>query len=633
MTRDLKGLRKKEINTEDVYRRSNEKSQKRKEFLIFIRKPLTIMETENLMISFQKGRFVMGRKLDAIAKNGTFEGDNVPKLTRIIYPWSGIFRDACYTLIGTFLMQYAVTAGVLSSNQEVFSRQFGIITIAMMICLLWDGINDPIMGFIIEKVHFKTGKFRPWIALGAIGNAIIVALMFLLPLSMVGQSGWGYVSFMIIMYILWDLAFTMNDIGYWSMLPSLSNDAKTRGRLTTNVAVAASIGTATMTLGMYVLPGLIHFSTAQIYAGAATIVALLFLASQLAIFFLCKEKKSDPKQEEVSEKSSILDLFRIVGKNKQLLVVVIALLLFQLGEFILTGIGQNYFYMLYGYGGSRGGLVTTAILAVYIFSTIIAQLFYPVLRRKFTNRQILTMMGITIFIGYLAFLFIAFPLFGDKPIAYNEILKNPDGTINPLWIAGGTMWMYYVFAFFFFGAAGVFYLAVLVLFQNAIDYQEWKYGERKESIAFAWRPLDVKLASGLNRGLQFIVYAATGTTSFINAVSEAEGKYNAQLNAKIASAEATRDAAISAAQSQIQPSQLATFGIIIVTVILLCFGAAYLLLRFGFKIDDSFEEKIVADLANKHQEDATLVASGVSPDKIPEAKEGVDVTDTASSGK
>lgn len=558
-----------------------------------------------------------------LIQDNTFSGDEVPKLTKIIYPWSGIFRDACYTLIGSFLMQYAVTAGVLSSEQSVFTKQYAVITVAMMICLLWDGINDPIMGFIIEKVHLKAGKFRPWIAIGALGNALMVSLMFLIPLAMVGKGGWGYVVFMIIMYILWDTCFTMNDIGYWSMLPSLSNDSETRSHLTTNVAVAASIGTALMTLGMYVLPGLIPLSTAQIYAWAGIIVAILFLVSQLAIYFLCKEKKRDPKQEEVSEKSTILDLFKIVGKNKQLLIVVIALLLFTFAEFILTGIGQNYFYMVYGYGGGKGGLVTTVILGIYILSTIIAQLFYPLLRKKMNNKRILTIMGATIFVGYLGFLFIAFPLFGEHPVAYNT------PTDNVLWVLGGSMWMYYVFAFLFFGATGIFYLALLVMFQNAIDYQEWKYGERKESIAFAWRPLDVKLASGLNRGLQYIVYYATGTTAFINAISDAEGTYNAQLAshpADEAAATAKRNETIANAMKDIKPSQLALFGIIIVSVILVCFTASYILLRFCFKVDDDFEEKIVADLTKKHEEDAKLVEEGISIDKIPEAKEGKDVS-------
>ena len=88
-------------------------------------------------------------------RSTTFSGNDVPKLTKILYPWSGIFRDACYALIGTFLMQYAITSGVLSSNPTAFSKQYLVITVAMMIALLWDGINDPIMGFILEKCHFK----------------------------------------------------------------------------------------------------------------------------------------------------------------------------------------------------------------------------------------------------------------------------------------------------------------------------------------------------------------------------------------------------------------------------------------------------------------------------------------------
>ena len=79
----------------------------------------------------------------------TFSGDKVPKLTKAIYPWSGIFRDACYALVGTFLLQYAMTAGVLSSDVEVYKSQMQIITIFMMLARVWDGINDPIMGFIV----------------------------------------------------------------------------------------------------------------------------------------------------------------------------------------------------------------------------------------------------------------------------------------------------------------------------------------------------------------------------------------------------------------------------------------------------------------------------------------------------
>ncbi len=552
----------------------------------------------------------MKKKFGDLFKNRTFDGDNVPKLTRILYPWSGIFRDACYTMIGTFLMQYAITAGVLSSDPATFKAQYGIITVAMIFALIWDGLNDPIMGFIIEKVHLKAGKYRPWIAIGAIGNALMVALMFLVPLTMIGGDGWGYVVFMIIAYLLWDVCFTMNDIGYWSMLPSLTNDPKQRARITTNVTVAASIGTAIMTLCMYLLPGLIPLSTAGIYALIGTLVAVFFLASQLFVYFLCKEKQRDSVQEQISESSSILDLFKVVIKNHQLLFVVLALLFFQFAEFILTGIGQNYFYMVFGYGGSNGGLVATAILAIYIVATVLSQLLYPALSKRMKQKTILTTMGIIVVVGYLVFYLVAFPLFGENPIAYN----TPDPS-NVFWILGGTMWMYYVTSFFFFGASGIFYLALLVLMQNAIDYNEWKFGERKESICFAWRPLDVKLCSGMNRGLQFIVYAATGTSLYISAISNAEANYNSVAYSGDAAAkeaaEISRNQAIAEAGENISQHSLVVFGTIVIGTILVSVIIAYVLLRFGFKVYEEEEAKIVKDLAERHKEDEAKAQSEI----------------------
>lgn len=537
------------------------------------------------------------------ARSHTFSGDNVPKLTKILFPWSGIFRDACYTLIGTFLMQYAITSGVLSSNTSDFQAQYAVLTVAMMIALVWDGINDPIMGFILEKVHFKAGKFRPWIEIGAIGNAICVMAMFLVPAIFTGVRGWGYVVFMLIMYILWDTFFTMNDIGYWSMLPALTNDPKQRASITTHTAIAATIGAFAMNILMFVLPGTFStVSTADIYAVTGVVIAFLFLATQTVVFFVCKEKVRDAEQEEISEQSSILDLFKVVGKNKQLLIAAISMLLYYFASFILTGIGQNYFYMVFGYGGNKGGMIATVISVVYVLATIIAQALYPTLAKKLSKQKILTIMGLTTIISYLAFFIISFPMPGmTHPLAYP--------TMNPgegMWFISGSMFLYYLFAFLFFGSSGIFYLVVLVMFQDAIDYNEWKYGERKESICFAWRPLDVKLASGLNRGLQFLTFALTGTVVAINSISNWEGISNALSNAAQTRAEKSaigilRDVKIGESIQTINPNQLFLFGCIIIGVILVAMTTSYLLLHFRFKIDEKLEEQIVKELEERHE--------------------------------
>lgn len=560
-----------------------------------------------------------------ILKNNTFTGKDVPKLTKIFFPWSGIFRDACYTLIGTFLIQYAITSGVLSSDLTAFKAQYGVITVAMIIALLWDGINDPIMGFILEKCHFKLGKFRPWIALGAIGNSITVIIMFLVP-SLVGPNwGWGYVGFMIVMYILWDLFFTVNDIGYWSMLPALTNDPKERAKLTTQTSVAATIGTFTMNILMFVLPGTFSkFSTSSIYLVTSLITAIFFLITQLAIFFVCKEKQRDEVQEEISSKSTFLDLFRVVKQNRELLYAALGLILYYFASFILTGIGQNYFYMIYGYGGQKGGMVATAISVVYVLSTIAAQSFYPMLSKKHERKKILTITSGVILFAYFAFFLVAFPIFGSRPLAYN------DPSSGGMWFLGGTMFLYYFFSFLFFGGSGIYYLALLVMFQDSIDYNEWKFGERKESICFAWRPLGVKLASGLNRGLQYIVYALSGTSAYINAISTAEGEYNASYNLLVEShngvaseiseeeieALATiRNNSIENAGNELTRSNKVVFGVIVIGTIIIAFVASYILLRFRYKLDEKQMVTIVADLDKIHASDNQKLKNVTGPDE------------------
>lgn len=550
----------------------------------------------------------MGAK---IIKNQTFHGDKVPKLTKILFPWSGIFRDACYALIGTFLMQYAITAGVLSSTPADFKAQYGVITVAMMIALVWDGINDPIMGFILEKVHFKSGKFRPWIEIGAIGNALVVIAMFLLPQLFSGIRGWGYVVFMIIMYVLWDTCFTMNDIGYWSMLPALTNDAKERATITTHTAIAASIGTFLMNIIMVLGQGNFGGGTKLLYTIAGVAIGGLFLITQTIVFFFCKEKARSAEQEEISEKSSILDLFKVIKKNKQLGFAALGMGLYYLASFILTGIGQNYFYMVYGYGS--GGYVATMIATVYVLGTVAAQAFYPMLSKRFKKKQILTVTTIVIVAAYLAFFFFAFPIFGEHPLAYSS-------SITGLFDAfGGTLSLLYVFAFIFFGAAGIFYLAVLVMFQDAIDFGELSTGERKESICFAWRPLDVKLASGLNRGFQYLVYFITGTMGAITYISNTESS----VNAKEISADAGREQIDKFVTDNVSRSSLIWFGIIVIGIIVVVFGASYIILRFCYTLDEDKVAKIVAELNEKNEAaivQQELAAEGVEEVEVIEAE-------------
>ncbi len=555
--------------------------------------------------------------------NSTFEGNKVPRLTKFLYPFSGIFRDACYALVGSFLLTYAMTTGVLSSDPDTYTAQYGVITIAMMIALVWDGINDPIMGFIIEKCHFKTGKFKPWILIGAIGNAIVVTLMFCLR---PGGDGWGFVGTMIAFYFLWDLFFTMNDVGYWSMLPSLTSDEHERASLTSRVTIAASIGGFLMTGICFLLPSMFAGEggkgAGEVYAIISIVCSILFLLGQAAIYFFCQERKRDIKQEEISEQSHFLDLFKIVGKNKQLRLAVISMFLFYLASGVLTGgIGLYYFYLNLGYGSWQGGLCATLISVMYVAGNVGAQALYPTLAKKFSKQKLLTVMSIIGFLAYAGFFLFCFPVFGEHPLAYNDPTPYIGAThfIDDMgkglaWSFGGTMILYYLFPLIFFFTEGFIYMIILVMFQNAIDYGEYEYGERKESVAFAWRPLDVKLSSALLRAFQYMIFAIAGVSGYFSAVSSAEGTYNSIANTPgtsqsvISEAAADRNTAIYNAGVGVERWQLVVYGIIAVGIVVASMLALYLILHLGYKIDEEKEKEIALVLEQRHKENEKKAA-------------------------
>ena len=81
-------------------------------------------------------------------------------------------RDAAYALVSMYLILY------VQYTMNLTSAQFAVISAAMVVCMIWDAVNDLLMGIIIENTHFKMGKFKPWILIGCISNAIVIVCLF-----------------------------------------------------------------------------------------------------------------------------------------------------------------------------------------------------------------------------------------------------------------------------------------------------------------------------------------------------------------------------------------------------------------------------------------------------------------------
>lgn len=245
------------------------------------------------------------------------ENNKLDKRTKWSYCIGATGRDMAYALVSMFLLTY------IQYTMKLTVAQYAVISAIMVVCLLWDAINDPMMGIIIENSHLKAGKFKPWIFIGVILNSLVIICLFT-----VRPEGWGFVAFFGVGYLLWGMTYTMNDIAYWGMLPSLTSDPGERNWLVTVQGIFICIGQFSVA-GL--LPDMVAGNAIMAYRTAAIVIAFCFIGFQLLTVFGVKERKRPEKKRTLSLK----DMFHIFLRNDQLIVIGIACLLFQIGNGLL----------------------------------------------------------------------------------------------------------------------------------------------------------------------------------------------------------------------------------------------------------------------------------------------------------
>ncbi len=396
------------------------------------------------------------------------------------YSLGGIGRDMIYQLVATFFITYIQFA------LELTAEQFSVIGILLVIGRVFDAINDPIMGGVVENTRSKWGKFKPWILIGALLTGVAVVLMFNYR-----PEGWSFVIFFGIIYFLWVIFFTLNDIPYWSLLPNLAKGKKDRDTLTMMVVVFAAVGAF---LANAVISLVTVGNALEGYATISIVFVIVFLLCTFLTVFGVKEPKQDKKDED---KVSVGQMFKTIKNNGQLLWAALALLLYTIGSNLLVALGYNFFYMELGYNG----LMVTIFVLTFGVSTILVQSFYPQLAKKNTRKKLMRISILILGLGYLLFFLQGYLPF--IPISLVTVC---------------------IFGALVFGGQAIFYMITIVNLTNTIEYNEYKTGKRNEAVIFSLRPFVTKLASALQQGIVTLVLVVSGIFALSQNVSFLEGQ-------------------------------------------------------------------------------------------------------------
>ena len=482
------------------------------------------------------------------------------------FPLGTVGRDMVYNLVTSYLLAFVLFTKGLNS------AQLGVITIIMIAARIFDALNDPIMGNIIERTRTRWGKFKPWLVIGILTTSVVIYLTFNVKLR-----GWAFVVFFGVMYFLYSITYPMHDISYWGMVPALSSDADTRNKFTARATLFAGIGGLTasvlipmLTNGEHAIGG--NAITAYgVVALAIAILAPLFLSITV---FGVKEVRN--YNEEPVPPVSFRKIWDTITGNDQLLWISLILLIQQIGNgVVLSGIGQTYIYVEFGYEGGFFSLFQVVGMAVTGFLMI----FYPAISRHLKRKRFMDIMMIVATFGYALMLFSCL------------ILKKGN-----FFLAGYDLkFVLVTFGYMFscFGQYG-FYLIMMISVMNTVEYNELRRGTRDEGIITSLRPFITKLASALNVAIAYLTYVIFQILQYTNGIADLETQANEQLIT-----EASKNQQIADLLQNVQPLQSSGLLLVMTVLPFLLMLISYVLYKKHYILDEPEYDRICGELEQR----------------------------------
>ncbi|MBR0379841.1 MAG: MFS transporter [Mogibacterium sp.] len=483
------------------------------------------------------------------------------KRNLVFFPLGTLGRDMIYNLFTNFILLF-----VLFTHQ-LTPAQLMAITGIMIGARVFDALNDPLMGNIIERTRTRWGKYKPWLLIGILSTSIVVYLAFNVKLE-----GWAFIWFFGIIYFAYSISYTMHDISYWGMIPSLSKEGSVRDKLTamTNLVAGIGGGLAGLFIPMFTTGDKTIGGNAQTAYGT---VALIFCI--LAPFFLCftifgvREDRSymDTTPPPVSFKKIV----STIANNDQLSWMCLIFLFHQIGaDLIIGGIGSTYIYFTYGYKGGLYSLFSTIGLS----ASGILLIAYPWLSSKWKRKTLMKGFGVILIVGFA--LMLCAGLFMPA-------------TMTSFWITT----LGYMLAQL---GMNCYYVIMMLSVINTVEYNEYKNGTRDEAIVASVRPFFTKFGSALCVLLTSVSYLLLGVTDYTNEISSFEQAANM---GKITEAEklASIDSVIASVTS------LQSHGLLLVMCLipLVMMIVAYLLYKKHYILDEDEYDRIVAELAARNK--------------------------------
>lgn len=403
--------------------------------------------------------------------------------SRLSYAAGAFGNDVFYATLSTYFIMFVTTHLFNTGDPKQNSHYVLLITNIISILRILEVFIDPLIGNMIDNTNTKYGKFKPWVVGGGIISSITLLLLFTDLGGLNKTNPFLYLVLFGIIYLIMDVFYSIKDIGFWSMLPALSLDSHEREKMATFARIGSTIGANIV--GVAIMPIVLFFSMTNSSGSGdksgwfwfAFIVALIGVITSIAVGIGTREVES--KLRDNNEKTSLKQVFKVLGKNDQLMWLSLGYWFYGLGINTLNALQLYYFTFILGDSGKYSIL--------YGLNTVVGLVsvsLFPSLAGKFNRKRL--------FYGCIAVML---------------------GGIGIFSIAGTSLPMILTAAKLFFIPQPLVFLVILMIISDSVEYGQWKLGHRDESLTLSVRPLVDKLGGAMSNWLVSTIAVAAGMTT------------------------------------------------------------------------------------------------------------------------
>ena len=417
-------------------------------------------------------------------------------------------KEAALYLTGMFgqnMIYNIIATGLYFYFQNVICLPAIALGWIFAIARVWDAINDPMMGAIVDKTKTKWGKCRPYLLFAPPFICVITCVAFLNgnyaaaklngnSTAMVLIVAWAAIS-----YILWGMSYTVGDIPLWGIISRMSEVEKDRAKLISLSRIIASIGAAAVIVSIVALSQAANEALGEnTNAQKGFIIVSIAMTVVASILFECAglgTKERVPAGDERKTMAQSIALMWKCRPFKRLLISGILRSPMQLMMIVVLTLFTYY----YCDGNLQRAFTDPSRLVIllivgggYFAGQFIAMILCPVLIEKMSVKTLYNLTALT-----------AIP----TGLIFVTYLIAPQNLMDLKWvIIDGIL-------FVFSGAGfGVINVTQSIMISDCIDYEEFHNGYRPDGIFFSGQSFITKFSAGIASIISAYVYNAVGYT-------------------------------------------------------------------------------------------------------------------------